>query len=175
MQISFVERAPEAGSAAAKGRILLVCPWLEGLDRASGIWIAALPIHDLNAFLETAPALPKPSEPTGCYHGIFALDRFRSQAHLFSLLRSRGIRRIINLPSVSFFDGRSASAFQSLNLGSEQEMGMLRAAREAGFDVAFCTRRPVDWRQVGEGVFDFVLSHEGPGSEFRVERPPAVG
>src|SRR5438105_475662 len=102
MQVRFVESISPGHPPDPNGPITIVCPWLNGLDAESGVWISALPIHDLNAFLEgDRPGRVESGDDERTYHGVFALDRFRSHPHLFSLLRTRGIRRIINVPSVS--------------------------------------------------------------------------
>ncbi|SRR5258708_7583528 len=176
MQISFLDRPPANPAKEPADCITVVCPWLAGLRPETGLWISALPIHDVNAFLDGDwPGRAESDHPTRLYYGIFALDRFRSHDHLFSLLHSKGIRHIINLPSVSFFDGRTASTFQSLSLGSEQEVSFMRNAHAAGFNVALCMRRPVIRQLVEPNIFDFILTHDGPRSEFRPEALAEIG
>ncbi|MBI1773912.1 MAG: phosphoenolpyruvate hydrolase family protein [Proteobacteria bacterium] len=172
MQVEFVQLVPKV-IAAAEPSLTIVCPWLRGLPAESGLWISALPIHDVNSFIDGDLGVdPAAGEHRRLYFGVFALDRFRSQARIFSMLRAQGIERIINLPSVSFFDGRSASTLQSLDLGWSQEVEFLRAAKAAGFNVALCARRPLDIGVDNMEQFDFILGHEGPRSRFTIEPRP---
>jgi predicted TIM-barrel enzyme len=101
--------------------LIILCPWLAGLPEKTGLWMSALPIHDVNALAESdeAVAIP-PSLAPFVYFGVFALDRFRAPGRLLQRLRARGIGRIVNLPSVTFFDGRTAATLRSLDFGLAQ-------------------------------------------------------
>src|SRR5262249_49463449 len=95
------------------------------------------------------------------YFGVFLLDRLRSTDHLFAGLRAKGVRRLINLPSVSFFDASTARTLDMLDFSIEREIAFLLQAKRAGFSVALCARRGA--AAVDPEPFDFVLTHEGPG------------
>ena len=173
MQVQFVQRVPESVRATPSGPIVIVCPWLKGLPKESGLWIAALPVHDVNGYVDDEPGMTVPMELRGqLYFGVFALDRFRSLPRLFASLHAKGIERIINLPSVSFFDGRSAGILQSLDLGCAQEVEFLRKAKSAGFRVALCARRSSITTLGDLHHFDFALYHDGPRSSFSAEKLP---
>jgi predicted TIM-barrel enzyme len=173
VQIQFVQQVPESIGAVPSGSLVIVCPWLKGLPEESGLWIAALPIHDVNGYLDDDPGVTVPTELHGqLYFGVFALDRFRSLPRLFASLHAKGIERIVNLPSVSFFDGRSAGILQSLDLGCAQEVEFLRKAKSAGFRVALCARRTSVATLGDLRDFDFALYHEGPRSSFSAETVP---
>jgi len=49
---------------------------------------------------------------------VFALDPFRAPEDLFQRLRVKGVRRSVNLSSVTFFDGNIAATFASLDFGA---------------------------------------------------------
>ena len=147
--------------------ILLVCPWLEGLAPDAGPWLGALPIHDCNAYLEGEWTFDaSPAERERCYFGVFALDRLRSLDGLFALLRRRGVDAIVNLPSVTFFDGATAQTLDSLGFDAQAEERFLDKARRHGFRVALCTRAGHD-RAGGIGAR---VLHEGPGHPFSFVR-----
>ncbi|MCO5090611.1 hypothetical protein [Bosea sp. (in: a-proteobacteria)] len=145
----------------ATDEIVLVCPWLSGLDPLSGLWLSALPIHDCNAFIDDRWMLDAPAPlRERCYVGVFALDRLRSGQQIFGPLRDKGVSRLINLPSVGFFDGATAQTFGRLAFTLESEIAFLAQARAAGFRTALCARP--DTPAPGQ-PFDFVLRHNGPG------------
>jgi predicted TIM-barrel enzyme len=173
VQIQFVQQVPESIRAAPGGSVVIVCPWLKGLPEESGLWIAALPIHDVNGYLDEDSGTTVPMDLRGrLYFGVFALDRFRSLPRLFASLHAKGIQRIVNLPSVSFFDGRSAGILQSLDLGCAQEVEFLRKAKSAGFRVALCARRSSVATLGDLHDFEFALYHDGPRSGFSAEKLP---
>ncbi|MFI5013078.1 MAG: phosphoenolpyruvate hydrolase family protein [Hyphomicrobiales bacterium] len=176
MQISFVEQIPDERAAGARGsRLTIVCPWLKGLPPRSGLWISALPIHDVNDFVDSSADFSAPQEmQRSLYFGLFALDRFRSAERLLSLLRDKGVERIINLPSVSFFDGWSASILESLDLGYAQEVAFLHDAKRQGFHVGLCARRSALSKIENIEMFDIVLCHDGPKSEFSLWKSGAT-
>ena len=147
----------------------IVCPWLAGLPRETGLWISALPVHDVNALaeLDEAVAITPALEPF-VYFGVFALDRFRAPARLLQRLRARGISRIVNLPSVTFFDGRTAATLRSLDFGLAQEIEFLKQARAEGLRTGLCLRTSQIAGLDAADHFDFILSHDGPGSELKL-------
>ncbi|MFI4995640.1 MAG: phosphoenolpyruvate hydrolase family protein [Hyphomicrobiales bacterium] len=171
MQIRFVEHIPHADRDDPRGSITVICPWLKGLSPESGLWVAVLPIHDVNDFVDSEEVFKAPGDgDLAFYFGLFALDRFRSPTRLLAQLRRKGIERIVNVPSVSFFDGRSTSILESLGLGHEQEVAFLRQAKLQGFRVALCARRSTLGAIEDIGMFDAVLCHDGPRSDFSLRR-----
>lgn len=147
--------------------VLLVCPWLEGLGLETGPWLGALSIHDCNAYLEGEWTFDASlAERERCYFGVFALDRLRSQDGLFVLLRRRGVDAIVNLPSVTFFDGATAQTLDSLGFDARAEARFLDNARSHGFRTALCTRAGYDSADTSGA---YVL-HEGPGRPFSFVR-----
>ncbi len=175
MRIVFSERLDVA--ATADGNILrVICPWLTGLPPETGPWLSALPISDVNAFTDDEAPTEIPGHlADSTYFGVFALDRFRQPARIFSKLRAKGIRRIINVPSVSFFDGQSAEIFETLGFSWSEEVEFLRRAAAAGLRSAVCGRAPVVLAREDADIFDFAVEHDGPGSQFIVHpaRRPA--
>lgn len=169
----LVDQIPDPRSTDLEAvEVVIVCPWLKGLPRESGLWISALPIHDVNSFISGNAHVDVPSELCDrLYFGVFALDRFRSSTQLLAALRTMGVKRIINLPSVSFFDGRSATILKSLDLGPAGEVEFLRQAKASGLDVALCTREPLARELKDASLFDFILLHEGPGRAITAMSP----
>jgi predicted TIM-barrel enzyme len=146
--------------------LIVVCPWLGALPKEAGLWLSALPIHDVNAIAETdEPVAIPPALAPFVYFGVFALDRFRAPGRLLQRLRARGIGRIVNLPSVTFFDGRTAATLRSLGFGLAQEIEFLKRARAEGLRAGLCARTSQIAALDEKDQFDFILSHEGPGGE----------
>jgi predicted TIM-barrel enzyme len=168
--VRVVHQVPAGTAPYGADDVILVCPWLEGLPEESGLWISALPIHDANSFvdgdlrLDAAPRLRE-----RLYFGVFALDRLRSTDQLLAGLKSRGIERLINLPSVTFFDASTAQTFDMLDFNLDQEVAFLLRAKRAGFRVALCARRGTTLAH--SGSFDFVLQHDGPGEPLELITP----
>jgi predicted TIM-barrel enzyme len=167
--LRIVERVPSRADAK---ETVLVCPWLKGLPPDSALWVSALPIHDANAFIDDDARITAPAAMRArLYFGVFALDRLRSTDHLLAALRAKGLRRLVNLPSVSFFDASTARTFNMLDFSIEQEIAFLLRAKRAGFSVALCARRGTENADADE--FDFVLVHDGPGARMEVVFPGA--
>lgn len=117
------------------GTLWIVCPWLEGLAGPDGLWLSALPIHDANAYLGTPAPADAGAERPDVFWGLFVLDLFRSRETLWRLARRRGIGGIVNLPSVSFFDGEAGSTLAALGFSMEAEVEALLEARAEGFRI----------------------------------------
>ncbi|MBX3539211.1 MAG: hypothetical protein KF735_16330 [Chelatococcus sp.] len=152
--------------------ILLICPWLEGLGLDTGPWLAALPIHDCNAYLEgdwTFDASLEARER--CYFGVFALDRLRSQDGLLALLRRRGVDAIVNLPSITFFDGATAQTLSSLGFDAKSEKRFLDHAEGQGFRTALCGPLGEDSAgRRGARILGARILHDDPGQAFSFVR-----
>jgi predicted TIM-barrel enzyme len=159
-----LDHVPVPGESLAPEETLLVCPWLAGLPPEQGLWLSALPIHDANSFVDRAEdfAVPAPLRAR-CYFGIFALDRLRSSELLLESLRRKGITRLVNLPSVSFFDGASARTLDALDFKPATEIAFLLQAKRMGFGVGLCVRTGVEIGAEDAASFDFLMSHRGPG------------
>ena len=161
----ILERPPSAGDSPAEDALVIICPWLAGLPARIGLWVSALPIHDVNGFIEDdARYSVPPALATTTYFGVLAIDPFRASDAVFRRLRSKGIDRIVNLPSVSFFDGHTAEIFASLDLGPAQERAFLQRAKGAGLNVGLCARTTEVPPKRHRAEYDFILCHDGPGS-----------
>jgi predicted TIM-barrel enzyme len=156
----------DLGKVGGSPGLIILCPWLAGLPEETGLWISALPVHDVNAIAEAdEPVAIPPALEHLVYFGVFALDRFRAPGRLLQRLRARGIGRIVNLPSVTFFDGRTAATLRSLDFGLAQEIEFLKRARAEGLRTGLCARTSQLAGLDEADRFDFILSHDGPGSE----------
>ena len=165
MRPLILERPPSEGDSWAEGEIVLICPWLAGLPARIGLWMSALPIHDVNRYVDDdARFRMPPAVAASAYFGVLAIDPFRAPDALFRRLRARGIDRIVNLPSVSFFDGHTAEIFASIDLGPAQERAFLERAKHAGLNVGLCTRRTEIPPKRERVHYDFIVCHDGPGS-----------
>ena len=173
IEFRMADRLPSPDWQGPGDAVIIVCPWLKGLPADSGLWLSALPIHDVNEFVR-ADGVVDTSGVIGAqaYFGVFALDRFRPTAQLLTALWSMGVRRLINLPSVSFFDGASGAVLEQVDLGPAREVDFLLQARDAGFRVALCTTQARADRTGDASPFDFLLIHEGPGRPLAAYAPP---
>jgi predicted TIM-barrel enzyme len=169
-QAHTVHQVPTSAAQYGDDDVILVCPWLKGLPEESALWISALPIHDANSFVDGDLRVDAaPRIRSRLYFGVFALDRLRSIDQLLADLRSRGVERLINLPSVTFFDASTAQIFDMLDFNLDQEIAFLLRAKRAGFRVALCARRGTTLSHPGS--FDFVLLHDGPGGRMELVAP----
>jgi predicted TIM-barrel enzyme len=166
MRLIITDNLGKVEGGSPGSRLIIVCPWLAALPKETGFWISALPIHDVNALAESdEPVAIPPALAPFVYFGVFALDRFRAPGRLLQRLRARGIGRIVNLPSVTFFDGRTAATLRSLDFGLAQEIEFLKRARAEGLRTGLCARTSQTTGLDEADGFDFILSHDGPGSE----------
>jgi predicted TIM-barrel enzyme len=166
MRLVITDNLAKVESGAPGSCLMVLCPWLAGLPADAGLWISALPIHDVNAMAEAdEPVAIPPALAPFVYFGVFALDRFRAPARLLQRLRAKGIGQIVNLPSVTFFDGRTAATLRSLDFGLAQEIEFLKRARAEGLRAGLCARTSQIAGLDEAAQFDFVLSHEGPQSD----------
>jgi hypothetical protein len=149
-----------SAAALASGIPQLFCPWLAGFDPAIAFWLGALPWHDANASLFGAPRRVRAVPPT-LYAGVFCIDPFRLMTDLHAALRGAGIGGIVNLPSVSVFDGEFGSLLTDFDLGIEREIAFLRQARAAGFRIAGCAPSAEAARALADAGADFVIAHGG--------------
>jgi predicted TIM-barrel enzyme len=175
MAVRFVDTVAERGPGADQAEVIVLCPWLKGLSPTTGVWVSALPIHDVNGFVDSdGPLVPARWRRVPYYLGVFALDRFRSPDRLLARLHTKGVTGIVNVPSVSFFDGRSSSILESLDFGYEKEVDFLRRAKRSGFRVALCGRRDAVDAIEDLDAFEAILCHDGPKSTFVLLRPEAT-
>lgn len=158
--VRLVSALPATNGRAPRG-ILLLCPFLSGLDPSVSMWLGPLAWHDCNAALLAALAGPVPAGST-ILAGVFCADPFRSPDDLLAALRVAGVGGVVNLPSVTFFGGEFGETLDALNLGFARELAFLRRARELGFQVAGCARERADVEaMLGIGV-ELVIAHAGP-------------
>jgi predicted TIM-barrel enzyme len=171
-RFSILGETPGPADRVAPDEALIVCPWLRGLALPDGLFLSALPIHDVNAFFDGGWSFDIPLRlGRRSYVGVFALDRLRLAEQLLGRLREKGVANIINLPAVSFFDGATARTFATLGFTPEAELAFLRQARRAGFRVAYCARTGAAILPDMIGGLDFILRHDGPGRPFALEGP----
>jgi predicted TIM-barrel enzyme len=161
--VRIIDHLPTEEDYGRDNAALIICPWLRGLPADTGPWLAALCVHDCNAFLEddwTFAAAE--AERARSYFGIFALDRLRSTDRLFSLLRQRGIDGIVNFPSISFFDGAMAQGLAALGFSGDAEARVLAEARATGLRIGACSRSGKHLSALPPDI-QFHLVHDGPG------------
>lgn len=156
-----------SGTGVMPGETVAICPCLRGLPDPGGLWLAVLPIHDANAYLDD-PAFSLPAAWAKAYVGVFALDRLRSTERIFSALKEKNVRRIVNLPSVSFVDGGTQRVFAELGFGPEAELAFLLCALDAGFEVAFCCRDPGRIPPDARPALSAIIVANDPGEELSI-------
>jgi hypothetical protein len=147
-------------SAVADGAWQVLCPFLADVVPAAAFWIGGLAWHDANASLLAAIREPAPAG-TNVFAGVFCTDPFRRDIDIFAALRQAGIAGVVNLPTVSFFDGELGAILDSFNLGIGREIDFLERARDAGFRIAGCvsTTGPID-RMLQVGA-ELIIAHAG--------------
>lgn len=138
---------------------VIVCPWATGLRLPEDVWLSILPIHDANAWLESPePIAWHRTDPDRVFFSVFAIDKLRSPARIFAALRAKGIRGIVNLPSVGFFDGLSGNHMRTLDYAVERELEFLREAALAGFRVGAFTDRSEAITPADRRMLTFILT-----------------
>ena len=142
--------------------IILLCPFLSGLDPMLGMWLGPLAWHDCNATLLAALASALRPVAASVFAGVFCADPFRLTDDLLDTLCVAGIAGVVNLPSVSFLDGEFGQTLASLHLGVERELGFLRRARARGFRVAGCACALSDAQAMCAAGAELIISHSGP-------------
>ncbi len=157
----------------ADGAWQIFCPFLDGVDANTAFWIGGLAWHDANASLLAALPTPAPIVQT-VFAGVFCIDPFRRDVDIFAALRQAGIQGIVNLPSVSFFDGELATILDSFNLGIAQELDFLRRARAAGFRIAACLPVGGPIAQAVDAGAELIIAHDGPPQPGQTERSSAA-
>ena len=70
----------------------------------------------------------------------------------------KGIRGIVNLPSVGFFDGLSGNHMRTLDYAVERELEFLREAALAGFRVGAFTDRSEAITPADRRMLTFILT-----------------
>ncbi len=138
----------------------IFCPWLQGLPRRSGLWIASLPIHDANAVLLDAIASVsfrrEPIKPA--FVGVCLVDPFRQLKQLFQTVAAEGIAGVVNLPTTGAFRGSMARALDDLGTGVDREISMLVLARDQGLRIGGVATSPEAGAKLVDIGCDFVLN-----------------
>lgn len=119
-----------APSASAGPQIL--APILSGLSPALADLAAALPVGDANGMLLAELDRLDTPPPQNLVAGVSANDPFRGIDALLSELAHRGVRGIVNWPSVGPLTGELAAAYRHSGMTVEVEMDCLRRARAMG-------------------------------------------
>lgn len=123
------------GGARARGPgPCILCPILHRLDAGLAEIAAALPIGDANGLLMDALSVEGRVEPH-VVAGVMANDPFRHFDEFLGSLFERGVRTIVNWPSVGPLSGELAAAFTHSGFTFENELEMLSKARARGFAV----------------------------------------
>ena len=154
--VPLLHAVPAEGGPAGP---VIVCPWAAGLRLPEDVWLSILPIHDANAWVESPePIAWHGTDPERVFFGVFALDKLRSPARIFAALRARGVRGIVNLPSVGFFDGAAGEHMRALDYAVDHELAFLREAAQAGFRVAAFTDRTGAIAPADRRLLAFILT-----------------
>lgn len=110
----------------------ILAPVLAGLPPALADLAAALPIGDANARLLAELDQRGDPVPSWLVAGVLTNDPFRGADALLVDLERRGVRAVINWPSVGLLAGELASAYEHSGFTLAAELGWLRRARERG-------------------------------------------
>lgn len=145
----------------AGGSWQILCPFLEGLDPQVAFWIGGLAWHDANAKLLDCLS-GGGFAGRRIFAGVFCTDPFRRDADIFAALRAAGVDGIVNLPTVSFFDGELATILDSFRLGIAHEIDFLHRARDAGFHIAACVPVGEHIRAMADAGAELIIVHNGP-------------
>ena len=157
--VRLVSRMP---TVAGADELLILCPFLEGLDPSVAMWLGPLAWHDCNGALLCALPQNPPAIPTTVFAGVFCAEPFRAADEILTPLRAAGIAGIVNLPSVSFLDGEVAGTLEALKLGVERELRFLEQARSSGFRIACCLRDSTMATINARLQPELVIRHAGP-------------
>jgi predicted TIM-barrel enzyme len=140
---------------------VILYPWIKHFPDARGLWTSVLTGHDANASL--LAAMPSSRQRLGqVYAAVFAIDPLRAPDLIIHRIKQAGIRGVINLPSVSFFDGNTAATLSHLSLGVEREVEFLTTCARQGLNIAGVVRSAEIARRLVEVGADFLLAHGGP-------------
>lgn len=113
-----------------QGPAILV-PALAGLGAALADLAATLPVGDANArLLASLDGLD--GVPAELVAGVFANDPFRRGDALLGALQARGVRAVINWPSVGLLEGELAAAYRHSGFSLEAELAWLQRAQGCG-------------------------------------------
>lgn len=121
-----------ATAPSESGGPQILAPILSGLSPALGDLAAALPVGDANGLLLAELDRLDAPPPERLIAGVFANDPFRGIDALLSELARRGLRGIVNWPSVGLLTGELAAAYRHSGMTVEVEFDCLRRAREKG-------------------------------------------
>ncbi len=124
---SLVATAPSASTGPQ-----ILAPILSGLSPALADLAAALPVGDANGMLLAELDRLDAPPPENLVAGVFANDPFRGIDTLLSDLAGRGVRAIVNWPSVGPLTGELAAAYRHSGMTLEVELDCLRRARAMG-------------------------------------------
>ncbi|MGH9311008.1 MAG: phosphoenolpyruvate hydrolase family protein [Vicinamibacterales bacterium] len=120
-----------------------------------------MPAHDANGALFEAlvdPGRPRPD----VYAAVFAVDPFRSAEEIVRRIKRSRVGGVINFPSISFIDGAAAATFESLSLGTAQELEFLNGCKASGLRTAGVVRTVEAAERLLELGADFLVAHGGP-------------
>lgn len=108
-------------------------PCFAGLRPGLADIVGLLPLRSANEALVQATAADL-SASVGVMAGVLTTDPFLSGSALWRMLAAKGLRGVVNLPSVAPADGALAQALGGAGLGPDDELRALAAAAAHGLD-----------------------------------------
>lgn len=113
--------------------LAVLVPCFAGLPPGLADIVGLLPLRAANEALVQAIAPGLPASPS-FVAGVLATDPFLSGPALYRTLVAKGVRSVVNLPSVSPADGPLAQALGGARLGADDELRALAAAPAHGLE-----------------------------------------
>jgi predicted TIM-barrel enzyme len=124
-----------AAQAATRGGADFLLALNAGRLRSMGAPSVAslLALKDTNRFvMDFAKAEIRPRTALPVFIGVAALDPLLDAPSLLDVVRNAGFEGVTNFPTVALIDGRFRRFLESVGLGLEREVALLKAARERG-------------------------------------------
>lgn len=108
----------------------IFCPILSSFTAVQADCAAMIPSGDANSLLQTQLAHIKTDHDLTV--GVFCSDPFLNPDLLFEELYDKGVRQVINWPSLILLDHNTKQAMQSIGLEASSEYEYLATAQEKG-------------------------------------------
>lgn len=133
-RIRLVTHWPEPSDRPVDARVYV--PALAPFPPALREIVGLLPVVDINGALLAAISRPDRRDPArDLVAGIFAADPFLDAIELGERLRSAGVARIANFPTLQHFDGATAEGLSAVGYDLQAELAVLMRFAAAGFEV----------------------------------------
>jgi predicted TIM-barrel enzyme len=148
---------------APKTGCVILAPWLAALGGADADLASLLPVADVNGLALAGCAAAGCTEDGGprAVAALMLADPFLRVRDAGQALRTAGIGRVANFPTVQVVDGETARALDSADLGAAREIERLAAFRRAGFStVGFACGLEAARAMLADGASALVL-HPG--------------